>query len=227
MNDLILELIRKSGFFDGLSAIDFENAVAVSNPTECEFEKDQTLWSQEDSISDVVIVSRGTLIGRKYQPGCKAQFVRTFEQGQCVGLEALLTRRMTMPMTVAANSPGSYVRLAYRPLVYETSLPCETRLKILANIARKVADDSIRFLNKAGVLSQPSVREKALAFLTIVNSKNGGGYFDIGMNQEELAQYLCVDRSTLSENLNRLRREGIIDYGGSRFTLISEPSESQ
>jgi CRP-like cAMP-binding protein len=41
----------------------------------------------------------------------------------------------------------------------------------------------------------------------------------IGMNQEEFANYLCVDRSSLSYELNLMKKEGVIDYKGKTYTL--------
>jgi CRP-like cAMP-binding protein len=43
---------------------------------------------------------------------------------------------------------------------------------------------------------------------------------NIGMNQEELAQYLCVDRSSLSFELNKMRKEGILDFRKKTYTLM-------
>ena len=46
------------------------------------------------------------------------------------------------------------------------------------------------------------------------------------MNREQLAQYLCVNRSALSNELNIMKREGIIDFNKREITLLSDQSHS-
>jgi CRP-like cAMP-binding protein len=50
--------------------------------------------------------------------------------------------------------------------------------------------------------------------------KQGKDSFDIGMDREQLAQYLGVNRSALSHELSVMRREGLIDFTKSRFKLL-------
>ena len=47
----------------------------------------------------------------------------------------------------------------------------------------------------------------------------GSLYFTIPLNRQELADYLSVDRSAMSAELSRLRREGYLDYERSHFRL--------
>ena len=43
------------------------------------------------------------------------------------------------------------------------------------------------------------------------------------LDRQELADYLSVDRSALSAQLGQLRREGVLDFSRSRFTLLQKP----
>jgi CRP-like cAMP-binding protein len=206
--------------FTGLSAKDAAVALRAAEPRETVFEKGALLWGQDEPIPDIVLLSQGVCLGYKYSADGTMQFLRTFEPGQYIGLEALLTRRMTMPMAIFSNTPGAYISIPYQPWVCGTELPCETRFTLLRNIARLVADDSIRSLNKAGVLSHGIAREKIIAFLSIVRARKGTATVDIGMTQGEFAQYLCISRTTLSEELNKMRREGVLDYTDTVYTLL-------
>ena len=40
------------------------------------------------------------------------------------------------------------------------------------------------------------------------------------MSREQLAQYLCVNRSALSNELSKMKREGLIDFHKDQFTLL-------
>ena len=41
----------------------------------------------------------------------------------------------------------------------------------------------------------------------------------VPFNREEMAEYLCVERSALSHELARMKRDGLIEYRKNRFQL--------
>jgi CRP-like cAMP-binding protein len=64
------------------------------------------------------------------------------------------------------------------------------------------------------------VRGRIMVYLSILSEKRGSLTENINMNQEELSQYLCVDRSSLSYELNKMRKEGILDFRKKTYTLM-------
>jgi CRP-like cAMP-binding protein len=49
--------------------------------------------------------------------------------------------------------------------------------------------------------------------------KNNSPEFEIPFNRNEMADFLCVDRSALSRVLSSLSKEGVISVSGRHFTL--------
>ena len=43
------------------------------------------------------------------------------------------------------------------------------------------------------------------------------------MSREEMALYLCVNRSALSSELSQMAKEGIISYKKNTFTIHNHP----
>ena len=72
---------------------------------------------------------------------------------------------------------------------------------------------------KTDVLSRRTLRERVTTYLSIIREKRGSDTFDIGMTQEQFAQYLCVNRSALSKELNAMRREKLIDFRKTVYTI--------
>ena len=67
-------------------------------------------------------------------------------------------------------------------------------------------------------LSRKSLRLKISAYLT--DTAAGSDTFKIPFNRDELASYLCTDRSALSRELSRMRSDGLIDFKGKSFRLL-------
>lgn len=68
-------------------------------------------------------------------------------------------------------------------------------------------------------LSRRSIREKLLAYLSDISAQAGSSSFSIPFNRQQLADYLCTDRSALSSELGRLKREGVLDFKRNVFQL--------
>jgi len=50
--------------------------------------------------------------------------------------------------------------------------------------------------------------------------KAGSSHFEIPFDRQELADFLEVDRSGLSNEIAKLRREGVLESEKKQFTLL-------
>ena len=78
---------------------------------------------------------------------------------------------------------------------------------------------------KIDVLSKRTLQERVLTYLSVISEKKGKDTFDISMNQEQFAQYLCVNRSVLSKELNKMRQKGLIDYRKNWYTIFEQDNK--
>ena len=87
-----------------------------------------------------------------------------------------------------------------------------------------LADKNILLSRKIQHISKRSTREKLLSFLDEQAALHNSTQFLIPFNRQELADYLCVDRSAMSAELSRLRQEGVLSYHRSAFKLHKQES---
>ena len=82
-----------------------------------------------------------------------------------------------------------------------------------------VADKNLMLNRRLGHLSKRSTREKLLSYLSEQATLHDSADFYIPFDRQELADYLCVDRSALSRTIGALQREGVLTVRRDRFTL--------
>ena len=75
-------------------------------------------------------------------------------------------------------------------------------------------------------MSQRTTREKLLSYLSEQSAKAGSAVFDIPFNRQQLADYLNVERSALSNELSKMQRDGLLRVEGRRFSLMVESSDA-
>ena len=88
-----------------------------------------------------------------------------------------------------------------------------------AKIMRGLAEKNIGFHKRIEITSKRTTREKLLTYLAITAKREGKAHFEIPFDRQELADYLEVDRSGLSAEISKMRREGILDSKKNSFTL--------
>ena len=71
------------------------------------------------------------------------------------------------------------------------------------------------------ILSQLTIRAKINALLSQHAAAAGSDSFILPFDREDMAFYLGTDRSALSRELGKMRREGLIDFHGNAFKLLS------
>lgn len=95
-----------------------------------------------------------------------------------------------------------------------------TRHKVLINnLFEILSKENIELIQKIENISQKTIREKLLIYLSNEAKKNRSNSFEIPFNRQDLADYLNIDRSAMSFELSKLQKEGIIAYDKNKFVL--------
>jgi CRP-like cAMP-binding protein len=85
---------------------------------------------------------------------------------------------------------------------------------------KELAIKTISFHQRIEITSKRSTREKLLTYLDTHAKKVNSNSFDIPFDRQELADYLEVERSGLSAEIGKLKKEGIIDNKKNHFILL-------
>lgn len=218
---LDLEIIRDSILFKNIDDIDFDIICAETKPSAKFFSAGEPVQLQGDKVEKIGIIVEGRILSFKYHYDGSSQLLRTFHQNDIIGLEAVSSTFFTSPSMLTADTGCAVVFFRYSLFFSSHGISPSCKIILLQNITKILSDENIKITYKVDVLSKHTIRERILTHLSIISEKRGSHTFDIGMNQEQFAQYLCVNRSTLSRELNAMRREGLIRFSRTTYTLCS------
>lgn len=82
-----------------------------------------------------------------------------------------------------------------------------------------LADRNLMMNRKLVILSQRSIRDKLMAYLVWQSELQHAMDFEIPFNRDELADFLCVNRSALSREISKMADERIIETERSHFRI--------
>lgn len=126
----------------------------------------------------------------------------------------------SIPISVTANEPCEVMLIDCAHILHTCSNNCEFHQQLIFNLMKDMATKAIMFHQKIEITSKRSTREKLLTYLMFHAKKVNSNSFDIPFDRQELADYLEVDRSGLSAEISKLRREGIIKSDKNHFELL-------
>ena len=78
---------------------------------------------------------------------------------------------------------------------------------------------NLRLTRKITHMAQKTIRDKILSYLSFYAIKQKSYEFEIPFSRQQLADYLYVDRSALSNELSKMRRDGLIEFRKNIFKL--------
>lgn len=222
-----IAVLKRSRLFKGLKDDDIAQICRFTVPAVRSYNKNETIISQGEPVSKIGIIKSGTVISMKYHFNGDSQIMRIYNQGEVLCLDAVNTTFLTSPVNLVSQTGCNIIFFYYKNIFENDKISPAAKETILHNNSEILSNELVRLMYKIDVLSKRTLRERILTYLSIIREKKENDTVDISMNQEEFAQYLCVNRSVLSKELNQMRKSGLIDYKKNRYTLFEHINVSR
>lgn len=212
------EVLRQVRLFEGIESGALSSMLACLDAHIVDFKKTELVLAAGNRVDKVGIVLCGQLHIIKEDINGERSLIASLEQGSIFG-EALCCAGVTeSPVSVLASTDAKVLLLGFRRILQTCSSACLFHTKLVENMLYVIAQANLLLQTRMGFLSKKTIRARVLEYFEQTASKQGIS-FTIPFNREELAEFLCVDRSALSRELSALKREGILDYKKNQFTL--------
>lgn len=91
--------------------------------------------------------------------------------------------------------------------------------KFISNLIAVLAGKNIGLSRKINDITPKTIRERLISYLSSQAVKQESNYITIPFNRQQLADYLCVDRSAMSNELSKMRRDGLLTFDRNMFKL--------
>ena len=213
-------------FFAGIAEEDMEKVLSCLSAKMQEYERGSVLFRQGEKMEQMGIVLEGSLSLEKEDFWGNRSILAMVEAGEVFGEVYACRKERTLNINVTAQYRTKVLLLDLTPVLDrgEGAGPGKEEAlyeKLTVNLVHILADKTWSMARKTEYLSGRGIREKVEAYLSAQAQMAGGGDFIIPFNRQELADFLAVDRSALSRELGKMRREGILDYRKDHFRLLA------
>ena len=104
---------------------------------------------------------------------------------------------------------------------------CSFHGRLIRNLLSITARKNLQLSRRIFHTSSKSIRGRLLSYLSFQAMKHGSNEFEISFNRQQLADYLSVDRSAMSNELSKMQRDGLLRVNRSHFTLLAMDADSR
>lgn len=182
--------------------------------------KGQTIFREGDKATHVGIVLRGAVQMIREDYYGNRSIVAHIGPAEMFGESYACAGVLALPISVVADQDSQVLLIDCRRITASCTNACAFHSRIIFNMLRLVAGKSLVLDQKIQVTSKRSTREKLMTYLLSQAKLQNANEFTIPYDRQALADYLEVDRSGLSAEIGKLRREGVLESEKNRFRLL-------
>lgn len=213
-------VLRRCRLFENISD---ENLIAMLSclgaRIQC-FSKNQSILTEGMPASHMGIVLSGTIQLVRVDYYGNRSIVTSMTASQLFGESFVCADVQAIPVNIIAAEDCEVLLINGRQIVRSCSNACEFHSQMIFNLLKIVAAKNLIFNQKIEITSRRTTREKLMTYLLQQAKAQGSSSFVIPYNRQELADFLEVDRSGLSAEISKLRKEGILTCRKNDFSLL-------
>lgn len=212
-------VIQKSRLFSGIEPDEVDGMSKCLEITFREYDKEEVIFNEGDKISKIGMVIQGNVSIEKADYWGNRHIMTYVSAGEIFGEAYACSNDKTSNVEVVAADKCIVAFLDTYKVMTVCSSSCQFHSKLIHNLIYMLADRCVVMNEKITHLSKRSTKEKVLSYLSARAAKCGSDEFDIPFNRQQLADYLSVDRSAMSAELSRMKKNGEIDFRKNHFII--------
>lgn len=180
-----------------------------------QYDKGQLVHLQAEVCGQVDIILRGELAVQNIIESGNVLTLSVISARDIVGASLIFSSRNVYPMTVAATCPTTLLHLKRELIV---SL-CNSSERFMLGFMGAISDKTLFLTDRINAISLKTIRESIIDFLSYESLMQKNHVVTLGMSKKDLAQRLGVQRTSLSRELNKMRKDGLVQYNARTITL--------
>ena len=220
MNDLS-SICAECPLFENIAAGDIPSLLDCLHAVSSKYSRGAYLFHAGERVSQLGIVLSGIVHVESTDILGNRSIISYMNPGQLFCDAYSSTRDQFLPVDIAAQTDCSVLLIETKRLLHFCAEGNRYHEQLSENLIHLLAQKFVDLGCKVVHLAGRTTRGKLLSYLSEQFMLSCGKPFPIPLTQQELADYLFVDRSGMSTELNRLIREGTLVNLGGLYTLTS------
>ena len=184
------------------------------------YKKGEFVLRQGEHIGDILLLAEGGLHVQKDDFWGNRSILGEITAGEMFGEAYVAPESGGILNDVVAVEDSSVILFDVRRILTTCSAACRFHALVVQNMFFAISEKNRKLVQKLSHMSQRSTREKLISYLSEEAKRHKSDSFRIPFNRQQLADFLSVDRSAMSNELSKMRRDGLLLFEKNHFTLL-------
>lgn len=213
--------IKNSPLFFGMNDEELKGLLECFNARVRHYEKEEMIVRQGDMITNIYLILEGEVNIEKDSYWGRRIIIARLSKNDNLALSFVGSKNIESSIDAITTKDTLVLILGYEKCTSMCQNACTRHKVLINNLFQILSKENIELIQKIENVSQKTIRDKLMTYLSNEAQRQHSNIFDIRFNRQELADYLNVDRSAMSFELSKLQKEGLIIYNKNRFELLS------
>lgn len=184
------------------------------------YKKGEYVLREGEHLSDLMILVNGCLHIQKDDYWGNRSILEQIGEGEMFGEAYVAPESGPLLNDVAAAEDSSVISLNAKRIITTCSSACRFHTMVVQNLFFSISEKNKKLVRKISHMSKRSIREKLISYLSEEATRQNSSSFVIPFNRQQLADFLFVDRSAMSNELSKMRKEGLLEFERNCFKLL-------
>ena len=215
-----IEILKRTQLFSGVSDTEISAMLNCLQAKLLTFQKGDYVFREGERIDNITVLVKGKLLVQHDDFWGNRNIVNVIRAGEMFGEAYVAPESGSLLNDVIAEEDSAVIFFDVRRILTVCSTACRFHSMVIQNLFFAISEKNRKLVQKIGHMSKRSTRAKLLSYLSEEAKRQNSSHFTIPFTRQQLADFLCVDRSAMSNELCKMRDEGLLQFAKNQFILL-------
>ena len=216
------EFLSRTFLFQGTSPEETQHMLSCLNAEPKSYPKGSVICQVGDQMKAMGLVLSGSVHIESIDMMGNKTILNRIAPGQVFGetYACIPGEKLLVGVTAAEDCQILFLEVGKIFRTCPDTCPCHE--KLIRNMLMVMAKKNLELSRRSLHTAPKSIRGRLISYFSQEMVQQGSSRFIIPFNRQELADYLGVDRSALSNELGKMRKEGMIEVNRNQIHYLEQ-----
>lgn len=181
------------------------------------YTKDSIIHLQNEICHSIEIIISGLVSVQNIEESGNLMTITNFSNGEILGSNIIFSSNPIYPMTIIAKTEVTLLSFN-KDIILDL---CESSNSFLVAYLQEISNKALVLTGKINAVSMKSIRECIIEYLLLERNYQENDMIKLPFSKKDWAELLGVQRPSLSRELNKMRKDGLIDFHNREIRILN------
>ncbi len=215
-----IPVLKRTKIFSGVGESNVKSMLGCLGARLYKYKKGDYVLRQGEHLNDIMVLVEGNLHIQKDDYWGNRSILGNIAVGEMFGEAYVAPESGTLLNDVVAVEDSSVIFFDVKRIITTCPSACRFHTIVVQNMFFAISEKNRKLVQKIGHMSKRTTREKLISYLSEEAERQNSSRITIPFNRQQLADFLSVDRSAMSNELCKKRDEGMLRFEKNKFELM-------